>query len=48
MNEQLKLVGKLMRLPAIEHRQHTMMGVAKHWMAERVATEVTFIIPSLP
>uniref|UniRef100_A0A8R1UC70 Potassium channel domain-containing protein n=1 Tax=Pristionchus pacificus TaxID=54126 RepID=A0A8R1UC70_PRIPA len=37
---EMGILGKLMRLPAIEHRQHTMMGVAKHWMAERVATEV--------
>ncbi|GMR56506.1 hypothetical protein PMAYCL1PPCAC_26701, partial [Pristionchus mayeri] len=37
---EMGILGKLMRLPAIEHRNHTMMGVAKHWMAERVATEV--------
>ncbi|GMS78992.1 hypothetical protein PENTCL1PPCAC_1167, partial [Pristionchus entomophagus] len=37
---EMGILGKLMRLPAIEHRQQSMMGVAKHWMAERVATEV--------
>ncbi|GMT08967.1 hypothetical protein PFISCL1PPCAC_264, partial [Pristionchus fissidentatus] len=37
---EMGILGRLMRLPAIEHRTQGVMGVAKHWMAERVATEV--------